>query len=123
MIFAKFEFRSKEEFVNACSFLLFPDTDLSTPVIQGQDCCIRHGINIELSPSVLDESGNIETPALRSSLYHVDICFSDLFGEPKDALPDKIAVHEVFPKPSGQHEFMGMASLYEERYSHFKQSK
>ncbi|MBA4304618.1 MAG: hypothetical protein C0424_10375 [Sphingobacteriaceae bacterium] len=117
MIFAKFEFNNEAEFEAAAAGILHAGYDLSQPNIQGIDCSISPNLPIELHPAVLNDEGEVVTPAEMSPKYHVDISFGDSYGQPTDDLPEVLAPFEVLPEPIGQHTFMAMEQVYEARYN------
>lgn len=64
---------------------------------------------LPITPAVLDEEGNVITPAVLSDKFAVDILWNETASE-------EFTSSEVWPSPVGIHTFAGLEYLYENAY-------
>jgi hypothetical protein len=69
----------------------------------------------EIKPTL--ENCHIVELGVINKLFAVDILFE------QDKIDDKLSTYEVFPMGVGNHTFLGMEKLYEERFLKFKGKK
>jgi len=103
MRYLKYEFATKAEFDALKEAHLMTDDHL----IKGVDV-VELG-DIVTTPAVMDEEGNITTPAITTGRHAVDILWKI---EPIAELEASL----IYPKPCGVHTFAGLTHLYEKEY-------
>ena len=105
MKYIKYEFLDRADMLTKLAdYFTTNEEGVASP----KDCNVVENVRPFITYAILDEEGEVVTPATPNPKYAVDVIFHSTFPT---------LAEEVTPAPTGAHTILGMESLYEERYN------
>ena len=101
MKYLKFEFTDRADMLTKLADYF---TEEGTPI----GCNVVENVRPFITDAVLNEEGEVVTPATPNPKYAVDVIFHTTF---------RTLAEEVTPTPTGVHTIAGMEDLYLQRYN------
>ena len=101
MKYIKYEFTDRADMLTKLADYF---TDEGTPI----GCNVVENVRPFITDAILNEKGEVVTPATPNPKYAVDVIFHSTFPT---------LAEEVTPLPTGAHTILGMEALYEARYN------
>ena len=105
MKYLKFEFTDRADMLTKLADYFTENEDGELFPI---GCNVVENVRPFITDAILDEEGEVVTPATPNPKYAVDVIFHSTFPT---------LAEEVTPAPTGVHTILGMEALYEERYN------